>query len=325
MMVNQSEVKEIILIGFPGLKAEFYAPVSLVMLLIYIASLSANGTVISLVIMKKHLRKPMYIIIANLSCSHLLYDTVTLPKIIARYWFGATTTFPECLLQMFLIHTLGPTDSYTFMLMAIDRFFAICKPLRYSSIFTSRVVAMSCGTCWVAAISTALTALVMNSQAPPCGYNKINTIMCTNIAVTALACKDVSVIKKTTFVFSMFIQFVPLSFILLSYITIINIIRLSASNGTWRKAFYTCATHLFAMTAHYAPRLFVFLANEFSLVFNADLSVFVLCVYSYVPHICNPIIYFFRNKDIKQTFMSSVIRFMSFKVKKDVMIKTITE
>ncbi|KAM5182259.1 olfactory receptor 2AT4-like [Mantella aurantiaca] len=324
-MANQSEVKEIILVGFPGLKGEFYTPVSLVMLLIYIASLSANGTVISLVVMKKCLHKPMYIIIANLACADLLFDTITLPKLVAKYWFGATMTFPECLLQMFFVHFLNTTDSYIFMLMAIDRYFAICKPLRYASIITGRVVAMSCCTCWVAASSTSFAALVMNSQAPPCGYNKINTIMCTNIAVTALACKDVAHIKKTTFGFAMFIQFVPLGFITLSYITVINIIRLSGSSETWRKAFYTCTTHLFAVTVHYAPRVLVYTANEVGLVFNADVSVFVLCLYSYVPHISNPIIYCLRNKDIKQTFISAAARFWSVRVKNDVLPNTVTK
>ncbi|XP_072254688.1 olfactory receptor 2AT4-like [Pyxicephalus adspersus] len=324
-MANQSEVKQIILVGFPGLKEEFYAPVSLVMLLIYIGSLSANGTVITLITMKKQLHKPMYIIIANLAMADLLFDTITLPKLIAKYWFGATMTFPECLLQMFLVHFLNTADSYIFMLMAIDRYFAICKPLRYPLIFTGRVVAVSCCTCWVVASSTALTALVMNSQAPPCGYNRINTIMCTNIAVTALACKDVSIIKKTTFVFAMFIQFVPLSFITLSYITIINIIRLSASSDTWRKAFYTCTTHLFAVTVHYAPRVLVYTANEVGLVLNADVNVFVLCLYSYVPHISNPIIYCLRNKDIKQTFMSSAAKFLYLRGKNNVLPNTVTK
>ncbi|XP_068121892.1 olfactory receptor 13C7-like [Hyperolius riggenbachi] len=324
-MTNQTEVKEIILVGFPGLREEFYPPVSLLLLLIYMASLSANGTVINLVITKKRLHRPMYVIIANLAVSDLLFDTITLPKIIAKYWFGATTTFPECVLQMFLVHSLNGTDSYIFMFMSIDRYFAICKPLRYSQFITTRVVAMSCCTCWVAASSTALWTMIMNAQAPPCGYNRINTLMCTNIAVTALACVDVSIIRKATFVFAMFIQFVPLSFITLSYITIINVIRLSSSSDNWGKSFYTCSTHLFAVTIHYAPRIFVYTANQIGLVFNADINVIVLCLYSYVPHIANPIIYCLRNNDIKQTFRTSISSSLHFKVKAKILPNTITK
>ncbi|XP_069828019.1 olfactory receptor 2AT4-like [Dendropsophus ebraccatus] len=324
-MANQSDVLKIILVGFPGLKEEYYVPVSLVMLLLYLASLLANGTVITLVVWKKNLHKPMYIIIANLACADLLFDTITLPKIIAKYWFGVTMTFPECLLQMFLVHYLNTTDSYIFMLMAIDRYFAICKPLRYSSIISNKVVAISCWVCWVVASVTALTALIMNSQAPPCGYNRINTLMCTNIAVTALACKDVSIIKKTTFAFSMFILFVPLSFIILSYITIINIIRVSANKENWQKAFYTCTTHLCVMTVHYAPRVFVYTANEVGLVFNADLNVFILCLYSYIPHIANPIIYCLRNKAITQTYRSFYLRIKKIGVRDHLSSSTVTK
>ncbi|XP_075051813.1 olfactory receptor 2AT4-like [Mixophyes fleayi] len=323
-MGNQSEVLEVILVGFPGLKEEFYVPVSMVMLILFIASLAANGSVISLVVLKKCLHKPMYLIIANLAVADLLFDTITLPKIIAKYWFGAKMTFPECLLQMFLVHYLNTTDSYIFMLMAIDRYFAICKPLRYSSIISKRVVAISCCICWVIASVTALTALIMNSQAPPCGYNKINSLMCTNIAVTALACKDVSVIKKTTFVFSMVILFLPLSFIISSYIIIMNIMCLS-SNSNWQKAFYTCTTHLVVITVHYAPRVFTYTAHEVGLYFNADVNVFVLCLYSYVPHISNPIIYCLRNKDIKQTFASSLKRVIGFRDRSKLFPTTVTK
>ncbi|XP_053312087.1 olfactory receptor 2AT4-like [Spea bombifrons] len=312
-MANQTEVYEITLVGFPGLPEKYNIPISILMLLVYMASVSANGIVITMVMLKEQLHKPMYLIIANLATADLLFDTITLPKMIGKYWFGVTTTFPECLLQMFLVHYLNTTDSYIFMLMAIDRYVAICKPLRYPSIISRRAVGIGCCVCWVVASFTALTALVMNAHAPPCGSNKINTVMCTNIAVTALACQDTSLIKKTTYVFAMVILFLPLSFILPSYIIIIHIIRSSPGTESWRKAFYTCTTHLCAIAVHYVPRVFVYTAHEVNLNFNADINVLLLCLYSYVPHVCNPIIYCLRNKDIKGSVAKLLPRRILFK------------
>ncbi|KAM9319742.1 olfactory receptor 226-like [Gastrophryne carolinensis] len=323
--MNQTVFSEVILVGFPGLGKEYYAPVSITMLLVYMVSVTVNGAVISLVIMKRHLHKPMYVIIANLAAADLLFDTITLPKMVARYWFDVGMTFNECLVQLFFFHFLNTTDSYIFMLMAIDRFFAICVPLQYPVILTPRVVAFSCAFCWLAASSTAFAIAALNSQAPPCGYNKINTLMCNTISLTALACKDVSHIKEVTFGFAMFIQFVPLSFIVLSYVTIINVIRLSASSVGLRRSFYTCSTHLFAVTLHYAPRVFVYTANEIGFVFDADVNVLVLCLYAYLPHTTNPVIYCLRNSDIRQTIKSSLMKVTHFTKRTNVLPNTNAE
>ncbi|KAM4702145.1 olfactory receptor 52K1-like [Discoglossus pictus] len=108
-------------------------------------SILANTTVIALIILKKHLHQPMYIIIANLALSDLLFDTITLPKIIAKYWFGAASmSFFECMFQLFWIHHLGSVDSFIIMLMAVDRYVAICKPLHYSSLMTNKLVVLIC-------------------------------------------------------------------------------------------------------------------------------------------------------------------------------------
>ncbi|KAG8431396.1 hypothetical protein GDO86_018900 [Hymenochirus boettgeri] len=116
-MANQSTVLEFVFIGFPGLPQNFHIPVSMVMFAVYSISMVANSTVMILILVKRPLHQPMYIIIGNLALSDLLFDTLTLPKIIAKY----------CL------------DSLIIMLMAIDRYVAICKPLRYHSIITNRL------------------------------------------------------------------------------------------------------------------------------------------------------------------------------------------
>ncbi|XP_073468459.1 olfactory receptor 1E16-like [Aquarana catesbeiana] len=315
-MSNQTAVSEIILIGFPGLPDTFHGLVSTIMFFAYMISLTANSTVIGLVSFNEHLHKPMYLIIANLAASDLLFDTVTLPKSIARYWFGASTIpLKMCIFQIFLVHYFGSLDSYLLMLMAADRYVAICYPLRYTSIITNKVATISCGICWmIFATSTNAAVAVLASEIPLCGANKLNSLFCGYTAYSLLACTDISSSKRAVFICALVVLLLPLGLILLSYIKIIVTILLTRSESL-HKAFYTCVTHLLVIALYYTPRLFVYIVSNIpSVMIKSDMSTLLLFLYSYVPHMANPIIYFLRNKEIKQT-LRRILNRRKFRVK----------
>ncbi|XP_040195203.1 olfactory receptor 24-like [Rana temporaria] len=302
-MSNQTAVSEIILVGFPGLPDAFHGLVSTILFFTYMISLTANGTVIGLVIFNEHLHQPMYLIIANLAATDLLFDAVTLPKSIAGYWFGASTIpVKMCLFQMFLVHYFGSLDSYLLMLMAADRYVAIYYPLRYPSIITNQVATISCGFCWVIfATSTNTAVAVLASQIPLCGADELNSLFCGYTAYSLLACSDVSSSKRAVFVCALVVLLMPLGLILLSYVKIIVTISLARSESL-QKAFYTCVTHWLVIALYYAPRLFVYIVNNIpSVAIKSDMSALLLFLYLFVPHMANPIIYFLRNKEITQT------------------------
>ncbi|XP_018431515.1 PREDICTED: olfactory receptor 1496-like, partial [Nanorana parkeri] len=235
-MSNHTVVLEITLVGFPGLPDAFHSSVSTMMFFTYMISLTANGAVVGLVIFSERLHQPMYLIIANLAASDLLFDTVTLPKIIARYWFGASTIpLSMCLFQIFLVHYLGSMDSFLLLLMAADRYVAICHPLRYTSVITNKVVTISCGFCWIIlASSMNVVNTVLASQISLCGTSKVDSLFCGYTAYAALACTDITSSRKWVFVNSMVVLFLPLGLILVSYIRIIAVISTTRSESLQR-------------------------------------------------------------------------------------------
>ncbi|XP_075449376.1 olfactory receptor 1500-like [Ascaphus truei] len=314
-MVNQSDVFEFTLIGFPGLAQKYHILVSILLFMVYIMTLLANGSVIALVILNQHLHHPMYMIIANLAFSDLLFDTITLPKIIAKYWFGAgSMSFSACMFQLFFVHYLGSVDSFILMLMAIDRLVAIDKPLRYSTIIPTKRAGILCGFLWVCATFTPSTNAIWHSLFPYCGSRKINNLFCVNMAVMGLACGDITLLKKTIFVLSIGVLILPLSFIILSYIIIIRRISVSSQSESWEKAFYTCTTHLFIIAMYYVPRVFVYVAYQVNLVLSTDMSVLLLCLYTFLPHMANPIIYCLRTKEIRQTIGKTLRIMLNLKI-----------
>ncbi|OCT56348.1 olfactory receptor 52E8 [Xenopus laevis] len=299
-VTNQTAVSEFILLGFPGLQQNFHTPVSIMMFIVYCVSLIANSTVIILIILKENLHHPMYIVIGNLSLSDLLFDTITLPKIIAKYWFGVgTISFYGCFFQLFCVHYLGSLDSFIIMLMAIDRYVAICKPLRYHSIISNKLVTLICY-CFLALDAIQEIILVVyNAKLPYCGPNKIKNCFCSITFLTVLACADHTFEITLSYSFAMFVLLLPMSIIILSYFLIIRVIHSSAGSENWQKAFSTCTTHLFVIGLYYIPRVFVYTTSKISFILDADVNVLLLCLYTYIPHLANPIIYCLRTAEIR--------------------------
>ncbi|XP_073525526.1 olfactory receptor 52E8-like [Phyllobates terribilis] len=315
-----------ILLGFPNVAEKFDIPVSIALFLIYLASLFSNGTVIALIICNRKLYQPMYVVILNLAISDLLLDTVTLPKIIAKYWFDdESISFAGCIFQVFCAHFLGSFDSYILLLMAIDRYVAICKPLRYPSIITNRRAILLCCFFWFLTAVIALVIALLDSKIPFCGENRIRSCFCTNTGVLSLACKDVTVLKRIIFGIAMFVLLLPLAFILFSYGVIIKVVISQTQTDSRRKAFYTCATHLFVIGLYFVPRIFVYVANQFNLILNEDLNVLILCLYTFIPHVANPIIYCLRTKEIRRTLRNLIKRRILMKTQHMVVINAVAK
>ncbi|XP_073468704.1 olfactory receptor 1M1-like [Aquarana catesbeiana] len=311
-MANQTDVYEFVLLGFPGLNERYNAAVSSVFFLIYNVSLFSNATVIGLIILKEHLYQPMYMVIANLALSDLIMDTATLPKMIAKYWFGhESLSFLACFLQMFFVHSLGSLDSFIIMLMAVDRFVAICRPLHYCSIITNKLLLLICLIFWLISAMIGLSIAIMGAQLPYCGPNKIKNCFCSLTPVSILSCVDSLMTRRIVFFIALVVHLLPLSFIIFSYVIIVWKIRLMAVSENWQKLFYTCTTHGFVIFLYFVPRLAVYTYNQFQLISIVDFNVFLICLYTFVPHVASPIIYCLRTEEIKNTLVKVVRKVFS--------------
>ncbi|KAM3936264.1 olfactory receptor 2A12-like [Leptodactylus fuscus] len=305
---TQSNVFEFVLLGFPGLAETFSPVVSITIFLFYNVSLCANGIVIVLIVLSKHLHQPMYVIVGHLAFSDLLFDTLTLPKIIAKYWFGAgSLSFSVCFIQMFFVHYLATFDSFIIMLMAMDRYVAICKPLRYHTIISNRVVTILCLLFCLCAAIIGLVITTLGLWLPYCGPNRIKSCFCSLTPVAVLSCADSSSARRTGFIIALFAHVCPLSFIVFSYIVILSKMCSLGHSENWQKAFYTCTTHWFVIGLYFIPRLVVYTYNQIQLIPNADVNVLLICLYTFAPHFASPIIFCLRTEEIKRT-LRNVLR-----------------
>ncbi|KAM5182244.1 olfactory receptor 10D3-like [Mantella aurantiaca] len=300
--LNRSAVLEFVLIGFPGLPEKFSSLVSLSFFLIYNISLYANLVVAVLILLRPHLHQPMYVIVGNLAVSDLLFDTLTLPKIIAKYWFGdGSLSYTACFIQMFFVHYLGSLDSFIIMVMAIDRYIAVCKPLRYHSIVTNKMVAVVCLAFWVFAAAVGFAVTALGLWLPFRGTNRVKSCFCSLTPVAVLSTADSASSRRTGFVIAMISHLCPFSFIVFSYLVILSKICSPGRTDNWQKAFYTCTTHWLVIGLYFIPRLTVYTYNQVQLIPNADVNVLLICLYTFAPHFTSPVIFCLRTQEIKKT------------------------
>ncbi|XP_076130262.1 olfactory receptor 2AT4-like [Alosa pseudoharengus] len=298
---TEFRIKEFILVGFPGLHPDYYGLVAFIFCLVYVITVVGNSLLVVTFVHVPSLHKPMYIIMLSLALSDIGFSTVALPKIISRYWFDDRfITFNVCFSQMFLIHTFGTVNSYIMGIMALDRYMAICYPLRYPVLMKNQTMAILNSVAWVFSFVTPAIFSVYDYRLPYCGPNQIFQCYCDHHSMVTQACADHGLATLVAFILAMLVLLIPLAFIIYSYIHIIfSVTRIASSTGRW-KAFSTCTTQLCIIILYYLPRCIVYIFNVAGLYINIDLRITLILFYSLFPPLVNPFIYCFRTKEIKQ-------------------------
>ncbi|XP_013985146.1 olfactory receptor 2AT4-like isoform X1 [Salmo salar] len=255
---NYTRVSEFVIVGFPGLHPSFNQLVAWIFFFIYVITVVGNILLVVLFALERSLQKPMYIIMLSLALSDIGVCTVSLPKVIARYWWDdAGISFYTCLIQKQLIHYFGTLTSLIMMTMAMDRYLAICYPLRYTELMTNRTMSLLTALSWVSAMIVPGITTIQTSQMPFCGPNRIIHCYCNTVSMNQLSCADISSQSRVSVSLSMFVLFLPFGFIVFSYVNIIvSVMRMANAQGRL-KTFSTCATQGCIILIYYIPRFIV--------------------------------------------------------------------
>ncbi|KAG7479694.1 olfactory receptor 52B2-like [Solea senegalensis] len=299
---NTTNIKDFMIIGFPGLPPEYNGAVSVLLLLIYLAIVVGNTFILTVILFERTLRKPTYFIFCHLAMTDMTFGTVTLPKIIARYWWNdMTTSIGACFTQMYFVHALGAIVSLILLIMALDRFVAIWLPFRYPVWVTNKTV---CIVCVFSCLATfiRMTGIVLHaSSLPYCDLNVIIHCYCDHLSITRLGCgENVIYVKTVALANAMVVLLFPLAFIIISYFSIIVAALKMSQAERSNKVLSTCAPQIFITCLYYVPRCFVYLSNHLGFKFSTDARIIITMMYSLIPPVVNPLIYCLKTKDIKK-------------------------
>nr|XP_005310559.1 olfactory receptor 52E4-like [Chrysemys picta bellii] len=292
-----------ILLGIPGLEAA-HVWISIPFCAIYIIAVLGNFTILFIVKMEPSLHVPMYYFLCMLAIIDLGLSTSTLPKMLSIFWFNSREiNFSACLTQMYFIHCVSVMDSGILVAMALDRYVAICDPLRHSTILTNPVVAKIGLAVVLRGALLILPYPFLARQWPYCRTNIIPHTYCEHMAVVQLACTDIRISSYYGLFVIFLLTGLDVFSIAVSYTQILRAIFSLPTKDARLKTFGTCGSHLCVILASYIPGLFSFLTHRFGHKVPLHFHILMANMYLLVPPMLNPIIYGVRTKQIRDRLL----------------------
>uniref|UniRef100_A0A3Q3JJ44 G-protein coupled receptors family 1 profile domain-containing protein n=2 Tax=Monopterus albus TaxID=43700 RepID=A0A3Q3JJ44_MONAL len=286
-------------------------------LLIYMTIISANLVIVLSVCLETSLHQPMYVFICSLCLNSLYGSTGFFPRFLMDLL--SDTHFisrPLCFIEMYVIQTYKIHEVSVLTVMAYDRFVAICQPLHYHGKMTFRTVLLLL---FLAVLYTMCLLGYFFYQAitlPLCG-NKLHKIFCTSWSIVKLSCEDTSVISVAGQFVAVISIFIPLFFVLYTYLCIILVCRRSSSEFRG-KALQTFLPHIVTFV-NFCISIF----SEISLsLYNIEgvkpfVIVFLSLEFLIIPPIMNPLIYGLNLPQIR------TVIFGFLRIRKKIPFKTI--
>ncbi|KAG2457087.1 OR6S1 protein, partial [Polypterus senegalus] len=270
------------------------------LIFIYLTSLSSNLLVV-LVIMQNHqLQTPMFLYIATLAILDLLNSTNIIPRMVAALISDyLPVPYGPCILQIHVEAHILIVGTLLLSLMAVDRYVAVVYPLRYPSLITNKTVLACLLQTNVIAILFIIPLTVLLTELPFCQGNILSSCFCDYSTMVQKSCTEDP--KFLTYLSGLTVVFVigPLLLILYSYFRItLAALQISSAEGR-KKVFSTCLTHLLVVGTFYIPLFLSYLLPGTGIILSIEAYNSLVIVGNTIPPMLNPIIYSFRNKEIK--------------------------
>ncbi|KAG8543571.1 hypothetical protein GDO81_024305, partial [Engystomops pustulosus] len=288
-------VSEFILLGFdisPNLKIYFF----FVIFLMYTFTMMGNIIILYLVFSVTRLHFPMYYFLCNLAVMDICFINTVVPGMLKGFVQPEVHISLElCLTQFFIYFLVGTAEFLLFAVMSLDRYLAICLPLRYFMIMHRSMCIWLIAGVWLGSFITIVMPVALVMKLKFCN-NLIDNFFCDLSPVLKNSCTDTSMIELLS-VIAASTLYVSVLVTLISYLKILlEVLKVNTAEGRGR-ALSTCSSHAIVVTLIYSSCIYLYAtpAQGQRAHFNKDVAILNTVV---VP-LLNPFIYSLRNETIR--------------------------
>uniref|UniRef100_A0A8C4XCL2 Olfactory receptor n=1 Tax=Erpetoichthys calabaricus TaxID=27687 RepID=A0A8C4XCL2_ERPCA len=270
--------------------------------LIYLTTLIGNLLVIVVITIDLHLHTPMFWYICCLAIIDIANSSNLIPRMLGILLFNSSIVpYGPCLLQLSMVGYLGVLEGNLLLVMACDRYVAVVYPLRYPLIVTSKVVWSSIFLVNIIGVVIVTPYMVYVRELSFCRTNVLPFCFCDYATMVQIACTDdpkyIVILSITTGISASYC----VTLTVFSYYKIARAaLKISSVKGK-QKVFstLTCLTHLLVVELFYIPLLTSYVFPGAGVQLSAEAYNTMVIIGNIVPPMMNPLIYSFRNKEIK--------------------------
>nr|XP_004663370.2 olfactory receptor 5AC1-like [Jaculus jaculus] len=296
MEANRTQVTTFLLTGITD-RPDLQIPLFLLFLGIYVTTMVGNLGLIFLIWKDPQLHIPMYLFLGSLAFADACTSSSVTPKMFMKFLTVSDfITVAECFTQFYFFCFSATTECFLLVVMAYDRYVAICNPLLYVVVMSKRRCTQLISVAYLIGYLHAFIHVGLLFRLTFCSSNIIEDFYCEISLLYTISCTDPSVNALVLFIFAVTIQVSTFVSIVVSYVRVLFAILKSKSEKGRSKAFSTCSAHLFSVCLFYGTLFFIYvLSGSGTGKFQDKMS---SLFYTIVIPLLNPFIYSLRNKEV---------------------------
>ncbi|KAL2805206.1 olfactory receptor 5AC2, partial [Daubentonia madagascariensis] len=293
---NKTLVTEFVLTGLtdrPWLQVLLF----IIFLMVYLITMVGNLGLMALVWKDPHLQTPMYLFLGGLAFADVCTSTSVTPRMLVNFLDKtAMISLAECTTQFYFFASSATTECILLVVMAYDRYVAICNPLLYPVVMSNKLCTQLISVSYAIGFLHPLVHVSLLLRLTFCRTNIIHCFYCEILQLFKISCNDSSINALLIFIFAAFIQISTLMAIIISYTHVLFDILKKKSEKGRSKAFSTCSAHLLSVSLYYGTLIFMYVRPASGLAEDQDKMYSLF--YTIIIPLLNPFIYSLRNKEV---------------------------